>query len=442
MFNKIVVLAPDKVSTPLKSGPFPWSSVIQGGGSIVGSLINGIFGSNDQKNAIRAQAQMQEDAQQWQTAMSHDAQAFNAAEAQKNRDFQEKMVNQQNEWNSLSAQVKRAQAAGVNPFAMISPSGSSAASSPSGATASSGGWPSVSWAPNYSAQSMQARAGMVNAITGTIGTISEVLKNLSEAKQNGVRTEYYQKSMDDALALLKNNADGQKLINDINQVTKDFAPKLKQAEFEQLMSNIGLLGSQTDLNRTKISEIFQNIRESISRMGLNDAKTREVNKFVDNYEDKYYKSLINKNNQDANLAREQASTQPYVRQELGSRSSLQGAQEKLVNLNRDRAQIEYDIANETKPERKRALVEGYIAAADQAGINVETARVYLDKAKKENNTFYLRMAVELITSAVNSASGLINAVKPYPSPSSDPANSSSNPYYQYYDSSGNYIGVH
>lgn len=418
---------------------FPWSSVISAGGSVIGSLLNGIFGSNDQKNAIRAQAQMQEDAQQWQTAMSHDAQAFNSAEAQKNREFQQKMVDQQNKWNSLSEQVKRAQQAGVNPFAMISPSGSSAASSPSGATASSGGWPSVSWAPNYGAQSMQARAGMVNAITGTIGTISEVLKNLSEAKQNGIRTEYYQRSMDDALALLKNNADGQKLINDINQVTKDFAPKLKQAEFERLMSEIGVLGSQEDLNNAKVSETFTNIRKLVSEIGVNEAKQKEILKYVDNYEDNYYKSMINKNNQDANLAKEQANTQPYVRQELGSRSSLQGAQEKLVNLNRDRGQIEYDIAHETKPERKRALVEGYIAAADQAGINVETARVYLDKAKKENNTFYLRMAVELITSAVNSASSLINAVKPYPSPTT-PANSSSNPYYQFYDSSGNYTG--
>ena len=63
---------------------------------------------------------------------------FNAREAEKNRQFQREMQEQQNEYASSAAQLARLHEAGLNPnLALSSPAGQSPTGAPSGSTATS-----------------------------------------------------------------------------------------------------------------------------------------------------------------------------------------------------------------------------------------------------------------------------------------------------------------
>lgn len=108
----------------------PGSSIIAGGASSVmdmasnaiGSLINGRI----QRRTMREQN------------------AFNAQEAQKNRDYQTEMWNRQNEYNTPLAQRQRLKEAGLNPYMMLNGgSTGNASSSPQGSQAQGAGLPNA-----------------------------------------------------------------------------------------------------------------------------------------------------------------------------------------------------------------------------------------------------------------------------------------------------------
>lgn len=106
------------------------SSIIAGGASSVmdmasnaiGSLINGRI----QRRTMREQN------------------AFNAQEAQKNRDYQTEMWNKQNEYNTPLAQRQRLKEAGLNPYMMLNGgSAGNAQSAPQGSQAQGAGLPNA-----------------------------------------------------------------------------------------------------------------------------------------------------------------------------------------------------------------------------------------------------------------------------------------------------------
>ena len=88
----------------------------------LGAAIGGIFGTLQQSSANRANFRN-----------TQTTNKFNMLEAQKQRDWQEKMVDESREYNSPEAMISR----GLNPFTPSgSGSGSGSGSSPSGAQAS------------------------------------------------------------------------------------------------------------------------------------------------------------------------------------------------------------------------------------------------------------------------------------------------------------------
>lgn len=91
---------------------FPWSSVISGGASLIGGLLG--FKSNSDTNAQNMRiAQMNNE--------------FNERMMQKQMDYNTTMWNKQNAYNDPSAQVARYQAAGLNPYLMMSNGGTAGA---------------------------------------------------------------------------------------------------------------------------------------------------------------------------------------------------------------------------------------------------------------------------------------------------------------------------
>nr|DAH91801.1 MAG TPA: minor capsid protein [Microviridae sp.] len=92
--------------------------------------------------------------------------AWNANEAQKNRDFQKKMFDETNDWNSAYSQRKRLEAAGLNPYLMMDGGSAGTAQSVSGDSASYSSMPDIS-APDLS------------AISGGINTAGSTISNLA-----------------------------------------------------------------------------------------------------------------------------------------------------------------------------------------------------------------------------------------------------------------------
>lgn len=113
---------------------------------LVGDMIDMIGNSAQNKNNWNMmQAQNKFNAEQalfqrnWQTEERKASQKYNHNEAVNSRDWMEKMINLENEFNAPVNQVRRMQAAGINP-ALLQMDGSLRSASPSGSPAASAGF--------------------------------------------------------------------------------------------------------------------------------------------------------------------------------------------------------------------------------------------------------------------------------------------------------------
>lgn len=112
---------------------------------------------------------------------------FNAAEAQKARDFQLDMWNRENEYNTASAQRQRLSQAGLNPYLMMS--GGNAG------TASSAG----SSSPATAAPPLSMQRQDFSGLTSSLSTALQIANQTKETNAN-IQTLQSQKSLYDAQA--------------------------------------------------------------------------------------------------------------------------------------------------------------------------------------------------------------------------------------------------
>lgn len=132
----------------------------------LGAAISGIFGTLQQSSANRANFR--------NTQITN---KFNMLEAQKQRDWQEKMVDESRDYNSPEAMISR----GLNPFmsGSAAQTGAGSGSSPSGAQASA-----VSPIP------YQAFHPDFSSVDTALATFAQAKKALSESKQTDTLTPY------------------------------------------------------------------------------------------------------------------------------------------------------------------------------------------------------------------------------------------------------------
>lgn len=112
---------------------------------------------------------------------------FNAAEAQKSRDFQLDMWNRENSYNTASAQRQRLSEAGLNPYLMMS-GGNAGIASSSGSSAPAAASPPLS---------MQRQD--FSSLTNSLSTALQIANQTKETNAN-VQTLQSQKSLYDAQA--------------------------------------------------------------------------------------------------------------------------------------------------------------------------------------------------------------------------------------------------
>lgn len=148
-----------------------WGSVISGGTSLLGNLAGNFLGNKSQKSANESNMKIAQ--------MNND---FNANEAQKQRDFTLDMYNTSNDYNTASAQRKRYEDAGLNPYTMMAGGDAGVATNnPGGAQASASGNPQMqAFRPDFSsvASSMASFAQARNLNAQTANT---EIKNLHES---------------------------------------------------------------------------------------------------------------------------------------------------------------------------------------------------------------------------------------------------------------------
>lgn len=132
----------------------------------LGAAISGIFGTLQQSSANRANFRNTQTTNQ-----------FNMKEAQKQRDWQEKMVDESRDYNSPEAMISR----GLNPFisGSAAQTGAGSGSSPSGAQASAvNPIPYQAFHPDFS------------SVDTALATFAQAKKSLSESKQIDTLTPY------------------------------------------------------------------------------------------------------------------------------------------------------------------------------------------------------------------------------------------------------------
>jgi hypothetical protein len=132
----------------------------------LGAAISGIFGTLQQSSANRANFRN-----------TQTTNKFNMLEAQKQRDWQEKMVDESREYNSPEAMISR----GLNPFmsGSAAQTGSGSGSSPSGAQASAvNPIPYQAFHPDFS------------SVDSALASFAQAKKALSESNQTEALTPY------------------------------------------------------------------------------------------------------------------------------------------------------------------------------------------------------------------------------------------------------------
>lgn len=201
--------------------PLLLGGIIAAGASLAGNVI----GSASQSNTNETSKEIAE--------MNN---KFNAEQAQLQRDWQEKMWNKNNEYNSPDAMISR----GLNPF-IGSSVGAGVSKSPAsgGAAASAGSPPSLqAFRPDFSdigtalASMAQARASMMNAEQNAALTPYRINQILGDTNYRNIgvgQSGYWNASTGKRSALLDQSKEYQELRN------MEFASRLTSAQEAQIL---------------------------------------------------------------------------------------------------------------------------------------------------------------------------------------------------------------
>lgn len=283
-------------------------AITGGVGGAIGSGLSGLLGS-----IFGDSTPSQKDIMDWQEKMLEKQFAFNKQEAALNRDFQKSMMEAAQQWNSIGAQMQRAQAAGVNPFSLVNNSGyqalgSSAMASGSQASSASGMTPGIP-------SSLDAQR--FNLIAAAMQSISQ--SSLNDSQKNAIDTKL-------VAELRKTIAEGD--IADADAKIKQLVandPRLSDfvtAFFVKAREEAESAAARTDY----IKDLSDLVKQDKNLRFLQGKIKKEHWEIVQPLLQDYYQGVIDKNTAQTRLVNEQADTEPYKRGNLAAQSNLFNAQ--------------------------------------------------------------------------------------------------------------------
>nr|QPB07470.1 MAG: DNA pilot protein [Microvirus sp.] len=226
-------------------------ALIAGGASVLGGLFGGLFGKKNNNSTNRTNMQIAQ--------MNND---FNAAEAQKSRDFQLDMWNKTNAYNDPSAQRERLAAAGLNPALMMDGgSAGQASSSVSSPAASSAGNPTMQ---PYDWSTMTG--AMAQSIIGSLQ-----LSNETKLADANVTSLQGQRSLAEAQALRElSNVDWSKM----SKETREYMLNTGRRRAE-----LGMAREQQELNNLEHQGLLLQAQRMNSYLSAESQAT--LNKYLD-----------------------------------------------------------------------------------------------------------------------------------------------------------------
>ena len=384
------------------------SGVSSGVNKILGTLTGGLFSSSGPS---------QEDLMKWQEKMLQRQFDFQSHQAELNRKFQsQQSLDARNfsaeqaeiarDWNSIGSQMKRADAAGVNPFALV---GSGNYGSATGATpASAVGIPSASMpsgasvpqpAPNTRLQEAQAFSATAAA-----------LSSIAEAKERGVNTEFAERSMNDRLRQLANDADGQELVNNYQRILNKYADRRQSAELNQIWGNIDLMTSQEILNYKVYDKVQKEIDYLAEKIGLTNLEREQLRRYLDNYFDRRQEAELAEINSRSQLNLQKAATEQNVRNNLDAQAGLYKSQAQYTDALKEFQGYVNNVKKAVNDKEKAAELAKFDEAAKQYPIYTQQLQTALDIAIKNKDWTTAINIMNVVTGYMNSTANVLGSV--------------------------------
>lgn len=232
----------------------PATAAIIGGGTIIGSLVSGLFGSSSQREANQMQYDMWQKEFNYTKYNDEKNRWFVLDQAKSQRDWQEQhdidMFNLDAQNRSYKEQRRQMEEAGLNPSMMfaggnlVQPASATSSTGAAAATPSSGSLPSI---PKIEPET-SAAAETIKATSGAIKDIASALNESAQADatreklapeiehlKESVNTMQSQQRVNDSIVSLNNAEEQYKLtLNSLEEIRKKYADQKEFATINNI----------------------------------------------------------------------------------------------------------------------------------------------------------------------------------------------------------------
>ena len=352
-------------------GPLIGSALIGAGSSLLGGLLGRKNNESTNKTNMAIHQMNNE---------------FNAAEAQKARDFQLEMWNRQNEYNSPSAQRQRLAAAGYNPFMAQTDAGSA---SSAGSTSAASAAPPIQAQP-YDWSNVTSSMAQ-NAVSGFRAFVDNKLADAQVENLQG------QKQLAEAQAM-------QTLANvDWGRLSKETQDYLRRTGLKR--AQIGMSREQQELNNMEYEGLLK--RAEAASHYQNAESQRIMNKYLDDQQksDLMLKAASAFSASSAGQA-SLSSARKMLAEEIESYARTNG--QRISNKVAAQTADNLIQALNFEHEASASYYRGFSGGAYNAGLNETWSRYYDTKTKQRH---YRSMPFETGSRVIGNAIGVVRAFK-------------------------------
>lgn len=192
------------------------------------NLVNKQIGAQSDENALN---------RDWQTQQAELARSYNTSEREAVQSWSEKMLNQQNDYNSPVNQALRLRSAGINSsIAMGSNGVTNISASPQGS--SPGTSPMPSGVSGISPVSQQPLDLQIPQLMNGVGSF---FKNIADAEKTGMDTSILSRTAESIIASAAADAQYKQTAADFLKIDKDIKDQIKDAEVASKWQELGIL---------------------------------------------------------------------------------------------------------------------------------------------------------------------------------------------------------
>ena len=281
--------------------PILGGSIISGASGVLSNVLGGIFGSKSQSSANKTNLQI-----------NRENNAFNAEQAQINRDWTESLWNKSNNFNSAVSQRRRLEDAGLNPYLMMNGGNAGVATAQSGTPAQA-----AQSAHMQAYDPTQAFNGASNAISGAINSYYANIERSNNATQMAAQSALMEEQAKNWR--IRNIYEGLRQQYEINKLSHDsnnsfesyMLTKAKRklawetfgSDVQYKQNQVNLQNQQQELNAMSLIE--KNLNNSMLQVQLNflpQQMRAQINAIL---ADASYKYAL------GSLTRQQAKTEVY-----------------------------------------------------------------------------------------------------------------------------------